>query len=273
MIEEQELSDDSHDQSLTTIRLEVDQPLAAATEAESLPLVTPTDQPDQPDSSKPSAAQSSAEPAPLPSSATLGRGCMQQSLTVLSSVVLALLLMVGVAFLLGYTPWELALLREENAALQAQVADMGRKNREMELLADEFRANNNLMATIKADLAANQNMLMTAATAQAGKDRRQDGQIAELEARAERINTFLATLSDIAGQAITGEAGLVATPTSTITPEPTSPAPGVTIGPVETVIRELEDNAVHPDRTRIGPPAATTRTQTATPTATIRPNE
>lgn len=272
MIEEQELPYDPHDQPLTTMRLEVDQSSAAATEAELPPLAAPTDQPDQPDPPRPSNAEGSAEPAPSSLSATPGRGCMEQSLTVLSSVVLALIFMIAVAFLLGYTPWELSLLREENAALQAQVADLARKNRQMERLADEFRGNNILIATVEAHLSANQDMLVTVATAQASKDQLQDVQIEDLEARAERINTFLAVLSDIAGQAITSEAGLVSTATSTMTPEPTSPALGVTIEPVETVIRELEADAMHPDSTLIGPPAAT-RTATPAPTAVIRQNE
>ncbi len=272
MIEEQELAYDPDDQPLTTIRLEVDRSSAAATEAESPPPAEPVDRQDQPDPPAQSTAQGSVEPVSAPLVTSPGHGCIERSLTVFSSVVLALIVMIAVAFLLGYTPWELALLREENAALQAQVADMGRKNREMERLADEFRASNSLIATFAADLSANQTMLVKVATAQAGKDRLQDVQIEELEAGAERINTFLAVLSDIAGQATTSKAGMIATATSTMTAEPTSPALRVTMGPVETVMREVEADTQNPGRTLIEPPAAT-RTATPTPTAVTTGNE
>ncbi len=59
--------------------------------------------------------------------------------------------------------------------------------------------------------------------------------------------------------------------TGTITPEPTSPALVITIGPVETVMHVLEADVVHPGTTRIGPTAAI-RTAPSAPTAAIKRN-
>lgn len=154
-----------------------------------------------------------------------------------AAVFIMLLIVIG----MGIRPGEMAALREQNALLQTQVA-------EVDVEVDD------LVVMVEAELATNQAAIATVAASQAGQEK----QIAQLAEYSERLYVFLEVLGEVANRTVAGEDPRLLHSTDTVLLRQT-PMAGEAAGADS---EEATSTSV-PQQDLVGPPPPT---QTATPT-------